>query len=381
MNSRSRINLHIYQSPFKNESRILRITSTLVTNGIFDKVIIVASYEKGLKEIEDLDKFRTVYRIKTVLSPRLNSFSRYFYLIEWAFRIYFKFRNHNVIVVNPHSVPTLPIAVIFKRLLKSKIFYDTHEIETEQYSANSLVKILSKYLERRFIFYADKIFTTSDGYTDWYKFTYKVNNVYTIKNYSTAKDPDAIKFKNLKSTFSLVKNDILFVYQGIIAKGRGVDLLLEVFRKCPDHFHIVFMGYGPETNLVIEETKINPKVHYHPAVQPVEVYQYVQSCDVGLCIIENFHLSYYHTLPNKMLECLNVGVPVIVSNFPDMKRSVEEFDCGWAVEVDEKYLFQLIRNLDISIIQRKRQNAFKWAQINTWESQEKILIRAYSDLK
>lgn len=95
MNSRSRINLHIYQSPFKNESRILRITSTLVTNGIFDKVIIVASYEKGLKEIEDLDKFRTVYRIKTVLSPRLNSFSRYFYLIEWAFRIYFKFRNHN----------------------------------------------------------------------------------------------------------------------------------------------------------------------------------------------------------------------------------------------------------------------------------------------
>jgi glycosyltransferase involved in cell wall biosynthesis len=82
-----------------------------------------------------------------------------------------------------------------------------------------------------------------------------------------------------------------------------------------------------------------------------------------------------------MLECLNVGVPVIVSNFPDMKRSVEEFDCGWAVEVDEKYLFQLIRNLDISIIQRKRQNAFKWAQINTWESQEKILIRAYSDLK
>jgi glycosyltransferase involved in cell wall biosynthesis len=338
-----KINIHLYQSSFEHESRILRITKTLSKGNYFDRIFIIATYRKGLKEIEQLDKTRTVFRIKTVISPAASSFLRYLFLVEWWIRIYFKFKKHNVILINPHSVPTLPIAYFLKKKCRAKLLYDTHELETEQYVSTNIKKRFSKYLEKKYIKHVDYLVATSDGYANWYKTNYGLDNISVVKNYSIKRDnPEFNKTTILRDYFGLNQNDVLFIYQGIIAIGRGIEMLLDIFSKIGQNKHIIFMGFGPMEEIVMEYTDKYQNIHFHPAVRPDDVNKYVASCDVGFCIIENIFLSYYYTLPNKMLECLNVGVPVIVSNFPDMKNSIDELDCGWSTEVNYDSIFYVI---------------------------------------
>ncbi len=378
---KDKINIHLYQSPFQHESRILRVTGTLAKENYFDNIFIIATYSKGLKEVEQIDETRTVYRIKTIISPSLNSLLRYLFLIEWGIRIIIKFRRQNVVVINPHSVPALPLSWFFKRFYNSRIVYDTHEIETEQYIKTSIKKKVSQFLENIFIRDIDFLIAASDGYAKWYQGKYGLKQIAVIKNYSRKRDnnsPDNEKI--LRRYCNISGKDILFIYQGIIAHGRGIEMLLGVFSQIAPHKHIVFMGLGPLAGLVKEYSNKYNNIHYHPAVRPDEVYKYVQSCDVGFCIIENLFLSYYYTLPNKLLECLNVGVPVIVSNFPDMKKSIDEYNCGWAIEPNVDSIQAMISDITAEQIKEKRKNALEWAIHNTWESQENIMAEIYNKL-
>jgi glycosyltransferase involved in cell wall biosynthesis len=374
------INVHIYQSEFKNESRMLRITDSLARLNFFSEIIIFAVYSDGLLEHESLGKSRYVYRIKTFINPKGSTFFRYFFFLEWSIRILLKLRHKSILAVNPHSVPALPIAFIIKIWKKAKLVYDTHEIETEQYLGWSLTKLLSKIIENLLIKKSEIVFTTSDGYTEWYKKTYTLSNVFTVKNYSRKRDISAITSVGLREYSNCAENDMLFIYLGIIGEGRGIELLLNVFKRITPNKKIIFMGYGPMVKDVQRISKEYSNIYYHPAVASNEVYKYVQSCDVGFCLIENFHLSYYHTLPNKMLECLNVGVPVIVSDFPDMKDCVDEYDSGWVVSPDDQCVFRLVEAISKEHLLYAKRNAQIWSQHNIWETQELIIEKAYSRL-
>ena len=53
------INLHIYPSTFTHESRILRITRTLIAAGVFEKILVLARWANGLAETEAYLQTRT----------------------------------------------------------------------------------------------------------------------------------------------------------------------------------------------------------------------------------------------------------------------------------------------------------------------------------
>ena len=67
INLKKTINVHIYPSPFKHESRILKITKTLASLKIFSKIEIYAIWEPSLPIIEALDTQRDVMQINRVL--------------------------------------------------------------------------------------------------------------------------------------------------------------------------------------------------------------------------------------------------------------------------------------------------------------------------
>ena len=64
-------NLHIYQSNFRHESRMLKETKSLAHSGLVDRIYIAAIWESGTKEHEQLASKREVWRVplKTRLLP------------------------------------------------------------------------------------------------------------------------------------------------------------------------------------------------------------------------------------------------------------------------------------------------------------------------
>ena len=70
-------NLHLYQSPFRSESRILRETKTIVDSGFIDKVVIAAVWENGLHLKEKLDdksplvRAMAIWALAQLLDPKI----------------------------------------------------------------------------------------------------------------------------------------------------------------------------------------------------------------------------------------------------------------------------------------------------------------------
>jgi hypothetical protein len=63
-----------------------------------------------------------------------------------------------------------------------------------------------------------------------------------------------------------------------------------------------------------------------------------------------------------------------------MKKSIDEYNCGWATEVDVNSIHAIISDINAEQIKEKRKNAIEWAIHNTWESQEKIMLKIYNKL-
>lgn len=139
------------------------------------------------------------------------------------------------------------------------------------------------------------------------------------------------------------------------------------------------MGYGPLVDLVKDAEKNTPNIHFLPAVHPSEIGYYTSGADVGLSVIENMSLSYYYCLPNKLFEYLHSGLPVIVSNFPDMSTIINQFDCGWVTEVSPKSLEKTLNNISADELLEKCKGVVNVRREINWEKECGLLFGAFPD--
>ena len=375
----NRTNLHVYPSNMKHESRILKETKSLADAGLFDKVFIAGIWEKDFLEHEKLDSTREIWRVPLKTRNFSNgSIWKIIKYIEWELRIYFRFKKEYITFVNCHCLSTLPIGMLFKLFMKSKLVYDTHELETEVVSAVGMRKKMAKVMEKLLIHFADIIIVVSESIAKWYKNQYSLKEVHVIRNIPYQQQNKNEYSSILKEKFGIQDDEILFINQGLLSEGRGIEILLNAFSKIDKKKHIVFMGKGILESLVKEFEKNFSNIHLYPPVIPKEVISYIKSADAGISLTENTCLNHFYSLPNKVFECILSGLPLIVSDFPDMGKIIDENKCGWKVSVDEKSVINLINNKSIEDIKEKRNNVLNCRDNFAWDKEEKKLLKAYS---
>ena len=362
------LDIHMYPSSFRHESRILRITGSLCEARVFDRIHILATWERGLPECEPLDANRTVWRVRTPCmgygGGLIRKTCRF---LEWSLRCLNRFRSQDIECVHPHSLSMLPMALAFRVLTGCRVVYDTHEFEPETIEARGVRKLMGKMIERCAMPFLDRIVVTSDGFGRLYEERYGVDNVVVVKNYPLRHQPGQGPDVTLKQRLGIPEDELLFIYQGLMSPGRGIDLMLPVFERGDPRKHLVFMGFGQLLPRAEQYAARCRNIHVLPGVAPHEVVRYVSTADVGFCLIERTCLSYYHTLPNKLLESLQGGVPVIVSDFPDMGAVIDQWGCGWKVPVAEKRLAELVESIHPAEVAEKKTQARRWAQECYWE--------------
>jgi glycosyltransferase involved in cell wall biosynthesis len=140
------------------------------------------------------------------------------------------------------------------------------------------------------------------------------------------------------------------------------------------------MGFGEWEEQIKEYEQTYPNIHFQEAVSPSEVSRYTRSADAGICLQENIGLNYFLSLPNKLFEYIINGLPVIVSDFPEMRRVVDEAGCGWKVAVDRDALLALVNSISLEDIAMKRARALQYRKTIGWQNEEKILLQVYRPL-
>jgi glycosyltransferase involved in cell wall biosynthesis len=275
----------------------------------------------------------------------------------------------------------LPLGVLFKIFFGAVLIYDTHEIETESIGAVGFRKKIFKLVEKILIRFADAVITVNDSIMEWYKNQYEIKNVVVIRNIPYQnKNTEIFQNNILKNKFGIKDDEILFLYQGSLGHGRGISIILNTFSKFDCNKHVLFMGFGELKELIKNYEKAYSNIHFLDAVRPSEVSRYTCGADVGLCLHENIGLNYYLSLPNKLYEYITNDVPVIVSDFPEMGRVIDESGCGWKVAVDENALYALITSISQCDIDAKRERAKKYRKKIGWEHEEKVLINFYRNM-
>ena len=343
----------------------------MVKYGLFNKIYILALHEEGLAITEHLSPQIEVHRIvlKTRRLSKGLAIQGIKYL-ELSFRILFFALKIRPQVVNIHGLPLLPLGSLIKLLSKARLVYDTHELETETDGLTGLRQRLARWAEKLFIRFADATVVVGNEIRNWYITNYKCKNTATVlncPNYVRQERTDLIR-----NEFNIEKGRKIILYLGGISEGRGVRYLLESFNILTNHnYTLVFIGYGDLENLVSAYSAKNNHIFLRKAVRPEEVIQYAASADVGVSIIEDNCLSYTYCLPNKLFEYTMAGIPTIVSDLPEMRKIVEEYNIGVAISGKDNDEFKrALLKLEEMPVELMNNNLAKAAIILNWESQE-----------
>lgn len=373
-------NVHLYPSTLEHESRMDRICREIDAFDRFAAVCQVGVAAEGLPDEEAVAgrvrRLRIAGRQRQARGVRAKVASA----LGWTWRVFARLRRERVTMVNAHSLATLPLAVVLKWWHRAILVYDTHELETETIAARGLRRPLLKLLERLLIGRCDAVIVVGPGIADWYARSYGIARPAVVRNVPDRRTaPAAAPSAVLRAHFGIPGDEMVFLYQGVVGPGRHVEDFLAAFRARPAGKHLVVMGFGPWADRVREEAATNPHVHYLSAVAPSDVLAHTAGADVGLCGVENRCLSYYLSLPNKLFEFLAAGVPALVPAFPEMRRIVEEEQCGWVLEHDGDWAAAIAR-LDPGTVRAMRGGAVSAGTRHVWDREREVLHGLYGRL-
>ena len=193
--------------------------------------------------------------------------------------------------------------------------------------------------------------------------------------------------KPLREVLNLSSKETLMVYVGGIAPHRGAELLLETMPNLEESIHLVFVsastsGYIASLKERSMKAGIGDRVHFAPFVEPEAVVSYISSADLSLIPLSRKFENYEIALPNKLFQSIHAGVPVVVSNNPDMaqfvtKSGVGEVFTGGDSPSMAKAINKVINNAQLY---DKAIRDERLLLETSWEHQAGLLLETYNNL-
>ena len=369
----------IVLNDFTNDSRVLKQGNSI--SGFGYELVIVAIHEKGLREIDQTELGVKVHRVK-LWSKNIGKsvFSKAIKYLEFLLRVAMRYRKFDI--VHCHDLSALPIGC-FIRLLslgRVKIVYDAHEYcinDTPNESPRR--QAVKKIIEGRLIKKVDAVITVSNSIADLYQNVYSLDDrPYVVLNCPIKKPVK--KSNTLKEELGLNADVFLVLYQGALTFGRGIEETIKFFKTNENKdIVIVFMGFGQLTEYV--KSNVCKNIFFYPAVEPRKLLDYAASADCGIALIEDSCLSYRYCLPNKLFDYFMAGLPVIVSDLPEMKKIVLEHNVGQVFDFkrngDLGKAIDAVRETKNGVLASRLTKAS--AEYN-WKVQEDVLAKVYDRL-
>jgi glycosyltransferase involved in cell wall biosynthesis len=372
--------LHLTHTDVRYDNRILKQLSGLNDAEIYEL------YAIGITELGSSKSKSTIYSACVICFSALfrsvrwlPAYARYVLVyIEILGQVLYLGLRIRPKLIHCHDVAMLPTAMTLAFMCRAKVIYDAHELESEQNGQTLMRARIALGIEKIFWIGVDGFVTVSHSILNWYANRFPTKDSAIVYNSPLFNVEDAFGFglyeeRYFHKKYGIPEDRLVFVYLGLLEPGRGIENMLQVFSMSPINSHVAFVGRGSLRDNIAACAGTNEKVHVHDVVSHDQVVPMIKSADYGLCMLENVSLSDYYALPNKLFEYAFAGVPVLASNFPDLKYLVERFDLGVCVESDVEAIVQ-----NICLLQdRGRRRVTSNIEPLAWEEQAQKLRDLY----
>jgi glycosyltransferase involved in cell wall biosynthesis len=211
---------------------------------------------------------------------------------------------------------------------RPRVVYDSHEIFVDAGSAAVMpgpVRRLLRAYERRLTRRADAVITVNEAQAEVLERRLAPRRTVTVRNCSPRWNPPDTGDSPLRWATSLPAETPLALYHGILGTTRGVEQMAEaILLEGLEDVHAVALGFGDRDQLdaMASEGRFDGRFHVLDAVPPDELLRWVAGADVDVIALQHTTLNHYLCTPNKLWESLAAGVPVVVSDFPVMRKIV-----------------------------------------------------------
>lgn len=294
-------------------------------------------------------------------------------------KLFQKSKKGDILLAN--DLDSLLPNYLVSRIKGLELVFDSHEIfpETPGLHGKKIKKKIWKYLEKLLLPKVKHFYTVSNGYADWFENEYGMRPE-VIRNVPVIQSNQEIT--DLEIELPLVSSqEKVLIYQGAINFSRGIDKMIAAMEFL-DNVQLWIIGNGPKKNefeILAQKLNVTDKVKFIGSVSPKQLKLITPKADLGLSLEEDYGVSYRYALPNKIFDYTHAGLPMLGTNLPEIKNTIEEFGIGRVVENHEpEHIAEMIR---IMLAEGKTiysENLKKAAAVFNWENEEKNLEKIYS---
>ena len=286
-------------------------------------------------------------------------------------------------VYHAHDYDMLLNGWIAAKLTGAALVYDAHEISTDREGVGPLKAKYIALIEKRITPEAQAVICTTGMRAEVFKERYRIPMPTVLQNKCNFfKMP---KSNVIRERLGLPDEIPIVLYQGGLQRGRGLRNLIKIAARLKG-ICLVFMGAGAqeaELMALVRQQGLRQKVFFIPKVTLQELPVYTASADIGIHLIRNTCLNHYTTDSNKLFEYLMSGLPAVMSDFPEIRKVLEGYGVGVAVNpTDLDLAVRTVQNLidDKEQYGAMLKNIERHRQAFAWESEEGKLVNIYKEI-
>ena len=294
---------------------------------------------------------------------------------EYNFRLFLFLLFRRFAFLLSNDLDTLLPNFLVARLKSKPIVYDSHEFYTgvpELQSRPAIQKIWTKI--ESFIFPKLKhVITVNQSiaklYTDLYG-----NSLAVVRNVPFRKTLPHVTKKEM----ALPEEKKIILMQGAgINVDRGAEEIIEALRLLnSESILFLIVGSGDVISLLkemVKKYKMEDKVVFTGKVPMDHLIRYTVLADMGVTLDKDTNVNYRYSLPNKLFDYIQCGVPVLASDLVEIRAIIEQYQVGEIVSnMEPSYLSQKMANFlnNESKLAEYKRNALKAAEELCWEKEK-----------
>lgn len=307
------------------------------------------------------------------------------FYVEYNIRLFFFLLFHRANLLLSNDLDTVLPNYFISRLKGSKMVFDSHEYftETPELVGRPKVQRVWKRIEGFVVPKLDEMITVCDSIADLFREKYGVK-VHVIRNIPPRK---ALPPKGDKTALGLPADKHLLILQGSgINIQRGAEELVQAMTLLDDCFLMIIGGGDvlPILKQMVEEQKITDRVRFFPRMPYQQMMAYTQLAELGFCLDKDTNLNYRFSLPNKLFDFIQAGVPIVASHLTEIEKIIRQYDIGTFIENHEPST--IAATIKEALSDKDRLSVWKQhlavaAQDLCWENEEKKLLPIYLGTK
>lgn len=295
---------------------------------------------------------------------------------EYQFRLWWFLLFHKKHLLYSNDLDTLWPNWSNHKLSGAAIIYDSHEIfcEVPELMNNPRKKRIWERLEKRIVPKLKHCITVNNSIAKWFgdKYNVKFNVVRNIGN------PPVVDTIKSRAELGLSTDKKIVLIQGAgINIDRGAEETVEAMQYVEGALLLIIGGGDVIDTLKrnVKNLKLEEKVKFIAKLPADELFHYTCNADIGVTIDKNNNINYRFSLPNKVFDFINAGVPILASKLPEIQNVIDKYQIGDYIENHEpKHIAEKINEmLNSAKYSTWKENTKHAKAENNWQIERKVL--------